>query len=168
MSAQVFLKPPIAVVTRSNPEARNACNNLQQLATARCDAGSDPEEFQCSIAPDSPFNFTCSPVCKQLQPCPTPGQPTPPAPVQVHFTCIEFGKTLHGMLRVHTAQAEYSFAIIGRQPMYRPPDPSHTMHKVDDRLKPEIVHLMAANRQAGRRRKYIKDNIARTKLDGVS
>jgi hypothetical protein len=81
----------------------------------------------------------------------------------VHFTCNEYGKTHQGTLHVRTQWAEYSFALVGRLPVYEPPDPLNTMHKVDDRLSPDLVRLMVTNREVVRRRKYLLDNISKTK-----
>ena len=104
--------------------------------------------FVCTMSEESPVNFDCSPRQGVLRPRGAPGQPRPPPPIQVHFTCREFGRTAKATMYVHTKDAQYTFAVIGRQPAYQPPSLSA---RVDTRLPQEVQAVWDARKAHARR-----------------
>ena len=114
------------------------------------------------MSPDSDFNFACSPALGTLPPCPPPGAPQPPAAVEVHFTCTAFGKAARGVLHVRTAVACYTFAVVGREPVYTPPDVAAMRPRVDDRLSRDVARSLAAS-LSPKRHNYQQANIAKAR-----
>jgi hypothetical protein len=59
--------------------------------------------------------------------------------IHVTFTCKDFGKTAKGVLNVWTSEGQFTYAIVGRQPDYSPPD---TVSRVSARLDPQVEKAM--------------------------
>lgn len=141
-------------------------HHASSFDNALCIAGAEPEAFEAAISEDSAFNFACKPERGTLPPCPSPGQPQPPAAVEVHFTCTDFGRVVHGTLHVHSACAQYTFALVGREPVYHPPEVASIRPKVDDRLSPDVARMLAASR-APKKTNFQQANIAKARRGGL-
>jgi hypothetical protein len=131
------------------------------------DAGEDATPFVCTMSADSPINLDCSPTSGTLQPRSPPGQPQPSAPVHVHFTCRDFGKTIQGTLNVHTKALQYTFRVLGRQPTYLPPDLAATAPKVDTHLAPGLQEKLSSRKTIPSAKKNFQlSNITKTRSTG--
>ncbi|PNW70067.1 hypothetical protein CHLRE_17g704300v5 [Chlamydomonas reinhardtii] len=113
-------------------------------------SGSEPQPFTASFPNDTPMVFHVIPAKGLLPPAPKPGEPEPEPPLQVSYSCREFGKVVRGRLYVQTSDMQFSYELRGRMPTYVPPTPAQFAPSVDNKLSAELGAKLSLGRPTGK------------------
>jgi len=124
-----------------------------------------PQPFTASFTSDTPIQFNVLPQRGMLPPA---GQQGPP-PLQVTYTCRDFGKVVKGRLFVQTPDTQYCFELRGKMPTYVPPTPAQFQASIDNKLSAEMTKRLATAASPGRRQtNFITQNIRTTRGGSAS
>jgi hypothetical protein len=127
--------------------------NRSSVAIALSNSSGAYAAFRAGFTLDSAQEFTVTPAVGELPPEGEAG-----APIVIHFTPQEYGKTCHGRLIVETEEDQWVYDVVGTQPRYHRPHVTST--RVDTRLDRSHLRAIKTREEARATTNFLKVNAA--------